>query len=163
MLTVLACDPGATGGFALVRFWEDKDPEILDALPTPLLYVNDRPILDARELRSRFDDWFLSKMVIELVGAMPKQGVTSMFQFGKMYGAADAAMRMLSRGELHYITPQRWKKAMGLTGRTKNGSLELATEIYGPDAAKEYWPRKKDDGGAEAALLAYYIVRMHKD
>ncbi|MCY4584104.1 MAG: hypothetical protein OXE50_15105, partial [Chloroflexi bacterium] len=47
-----------------------------------------------------------------------------------------------------------WKKDMGLTS-SKELSRKVATEIF-PEAAKLYWPRKKDEGLAESALLCYY-------
>lgn len=88
---------------------------------------------------------------IEKVGSMPKQGVTSMFNFGRTLGFAYAMV--VGSGKPHtFITPQSWKKTIGISGDDAEVSRRRAGQLL-PHAV-EFWPRKKDDGMAEAALIA---------
>ena len=93
------------------------------------------------------------EIVVEAVHSMPAQGVASSFKFGMAYGAA-LAMAERFNSPWHLVTPQKWKKEMGLSS-DKNDSLELAREL---------WPiapllRKLDNGRAEALLLAEWLRR----
>jgi len=52
------------------------------------------------------------------------------------------------------VTPQKWKKEMGLTA-DKNESLEMARKLW-PNAPLT---RKMDNGRAEALLMAEWLRR----
>ena len=89
---------------------------------------------------------------IEKVGAMPGQGVTSMFSFGRSYGillGCAAGLQM----QTTVITPQMWMRALNCQ-KGKDGNRQRACEIF--PAYAQMFARKKDDGRADAALLAYY-------
>ena len=58
-------------------------------------------------------------VTIELVHAMPGQGVTSMFKFGMGYGAVRQAFCKMTTDFVH---PKTWQKAMGMTPRDKKES-----------------------------------------
>jgi len=89
---------------------------------------------------------------IERVGAMPGQGVTSMFSFG--YSAGFVYGLVVAAGKPHtFITPQSWKKIVGLSGSSGDQSRARASQLM-PECAS-FWARKKDEGIAEAALIAY--------
>jgi Holliday junction resolvasome RuvABC endonuclease subunit len=89
--------------------------------------------------------------VVEAVHSMPNQGVASSFKFGTAYGGAIAlAERLKCPWEL--VTPQVWKKALKLDS-DKNKSMVLARELW-PTAPLK---RQKDNGRAEALLLAYWL------
>ena len=51
------------------------------------------------------------------------------------------------------ITPQRWQKAMEVRGG-KDGSRERAMQLF--PMQSDLFKRKKDDGRADAALIALY-------
>lgn len=90
--------------------------------------------------------------VLEQVHAMPKQGVSSTFRFGQCYGALQ--MAVVGHGyEVHDVTPQKWKKHFGLSN-DKGVSRSVASQRF-PQCA-ELFKRVKDDGRAEAALMALY-------
>ena len=94
------------------------------------------------------------QVALEVVHAMPKQGVSSSFKFGVAYGIALSLVdRLLCPA--HLVTPQKWKKDMGLTS-DKRTSLKMA---------REFWPnapltRQKDNGRAEALLIAEWARRF---
>jgi len=92
--------------------------------------------------------------VIEAVHSMPGQGVSSSFKFGMAYGAAISIMERLHCPWM-LVTPHKWKKDMGLTS-DKNESLDMARELW-PRAPLE---RKKDNGRAEALLMAEWLRRQ---
>jgi len=91
--------------------------------------------------------------VIESVHSMPNQGVSSSFKFGIAFGMSIAIMERL-HCPWTLVTPQKWKKDMGLTS-DKNESLTMARELW-PNAPLT---RKKDNGRAEALLMAEWARR----
>mgnify|MGYP003139274177 CR=1 FL=1 len=94
--------------------------------------------------------------VIEDVWARPGEGVVSSFRFGRGRGIFEGLLVALRIPQV-YVAPVKWKRAMGLIGQDKNASRELAMKIA-PEHAS-YFKRKKDDGVAEALLLAEYMHR----
>jgi len=93
------------------------------------------------------------EIIIEMVHSMPGQGVSSSFKFGMAFGAAIAITERFNC-VWHMVTPQKWKKALQLDS-DKNKSLDLARQLW-PEAPLL---RKKDNGRAEALLLAEYLRR----
>jgi crossover junction endodeoxyribonuclease RuvC len=90
---------------------------------------------------------------VEDVHAMPGQGVTSMFAFGRACGAVDGVLAALGISTT-YVTPQRWKKAAGLIGSDKDAARSRAIQL---------WPKwdalsKKGAGQAlaDAALIGTF-------
>jgi crossover junction endodeoxyribonuclease RuvC len=88
-------------------------------------------------------------VVIERVGAMPGQGVTSMFNFGYGAGVIEGICAALFIPYFH-VLPQTWKRQMGI-GADKTACREMAQKLW-PGAADRF-KRVKDDGRADAALL----------
>lgn len=83
---------------------------------------------------------------------MPGQGVSSMFAFGRAVGVLEGA---LGAHKIPYsrIPPQEWQRGMRVRGG-KDGARERAMALF-PAKAGDF-ARKKDDGRADAALLAAY-------
>ena len=96
--------------------------------------------------------------ILEKVSARPKQGVVSVFRFGECYGAIQMAIAA-SELELKYVTPQTWKRYFGLTS-DKDTSMALACQRFPKHA--HYFKRKKDDGRAEATLIALWGSEVFK-
>lgn len=67
---------------------------------------------------------------IEIVHAMPKQGVTSTFTFGKGYGGLRMAL-IASGIPFREVQPRAWQKELGcLTGGDKNVSKRKAQQLF---------------------------------
>ena len=158
-VSILAIDPGQTGAFVVVD-WPvpspgiKPGPRIRTALPMPLVTVSKKKALDVAAVL----EWLpvISSIhigVVENVHSMPKQGVASSFQFGRMFGAAETIIYLIDQQA--YVSPRTWKRALNLSS-DKHASMDLATRIFGRNAAQRWWPRGKDEGIAEAALLAHY-------
>lgn len=64
---------------------------------------------------------------IEQVGAMPGQGVTSMFTFGKSAGFAEGVIRALGI-KYQLVRPQIWKKEFGLN-TDKQKSIDVCPKV----------------------------------
>ena len=95
--------------------------------------------------------------IVEQVGVMPRQGISSAFSFGWSTGAAvTAAAASCQSEEVVRVTPAKWKGWYGLSS-DKRASLELAN-AYWPD---EMWKVLANDGIAEAALMCQWYVDMH--
>lgn len=140
-------DPGATGCVALIH---DAGHELMDWPGDPALVV---PRL--ADWQARFD---VRLAALEKVGAMPGQGVVSMFSFGQNVGTWHGILAAL---HIPYVCPrpQDWQR--GLVDRkagkdTKAAALASARRLF-PDAALG---RKKDHGRADALLLAWWARRQ---
>lgn len=149
-MLVLGVDPGASGGLALVRDCGTEGYEIVAATKMPTTQVRGKVSFDPVAA----DKWLgdlpaIGLGIIEFVSAMPKQGVASSFQFGRMFGGAEAWLS-LTCNSIRYAPAGPWKRKLGLSS-DKKASLALATRLFG---SNEYWPRVSDEGVAEAALLA---------
>lgn len=155
---VLAIDPGLTGGIAKLLI----DGRLEWAMHMPTMEVQKgKKSLDLRELARIIDAGStpnLAGSYIELVGAMPGQGVTSMFRFGYAAGAA-AACLYSTFAPVSTIAPAAWKRNVGI----KPGAGKDASRA----AARNLWPQHmnlfaqvKDDGPADAALIGLAGLRM---
>lgn len=95
---------------------------------------------------------------VESVSAMPGQGVTSMFNFGKGFGWI---LGTLEAYDVPYelIRPQKWKKEFSVTS-DKNTSIAVCKRMF-PHVSllPTERCRKDNDGMAEALLIAEYARR----
>jgi crossover junction endodeoxyribonuclease RuvC len=160
-MIVLGIDPGLSGAIALID--TDLDHVEVEDIPTFKLTRNGKVKneIDISSLARSIDAWNnynIDHCFIEAVGAMPGQGVSSVFSFGKTFGillgivAANFIPTTL-------VTPQTWKRALKVPA-DKDGARARASQID-PYAAV-YWPLKKHDGRAEAFLIAHYGVTVSK-
>jgi crossover junction endodeoxyribonuclease RuvC len=97
------------------------------------------------------------RLTIEDVHAMPHQGVTSSFNFGRSFGVVLGVVSALGFA-YNLVSPQKWKREFGLIGADKDASTWLAKKLF-PGAA-EFMTKKSHHGRAEALLLAEYGRRM---
>ena len=149
-MLIYGIDPGFTGAIAL--YWPDTGKlEVHDMPvmknPKGKTIINPHGVLDILA-----NEGGKSLAVIEQVSAMPGQGVSSMFRFGEGYGHLQMACAA-SKLPLQYVTPASWKRHFGLTS-SKGLSRGLAMQRF-PDQAQQF-SRVKDDGRAEASLIALF-------
>jgi crossover junction endodeoxyribonuclease RuvC len=151
----IGIDPGLSG--AIVAIFPDGAIELHDM---PVLEVKKKQTLNYSGLAhiiQRYSTEGDCMAAIELVGAMPGQGVSSMFKFGQCYGAALATLASL---QIPYqtITPPVWKRAYRLVGCEKDEARARALELF-PQCIADL-KLKKHHGRADALLLAEYGRRM---
>ena len=153
-MRALGADPGLTGAVAVV-----ENGRLQCARRLPVMETRRGQMLDAAELAR----WLNGRpavdvVVIERAQAMPRQGVASSFNYGRACGALDAVLRLACpEARMEWVAPSSWKRALGLNA-DKNRSLAEATLRFGEAARREYWPRKSDNGVAEASLLAAWAA-----
>ena len=157
----MGIDPGAFGAVAIL----DKDSRELFVIDMPTVKVKRGPRVviqvDAHALADalRLHVTSETKALIEKVHAMPGQGVSSMFSFGRAAGIIEGVLAGFSV-PFELIPPATWTKSMRTFGG-KDGSRQRAQELF-PDYA-HLFARKKDDGRAEAALLACYAAEREDE
>ena len=99
---------------------------------------------------------------VEKVGAMPGQGVTSMFSFGKSAGFIEGVLESF---DIPYqlVPPQTWKRSFSLLHIDKKASIETCKHLFpGINILPTERCRKESDGIAESALIAMYAKRKLK-
>ena len=96
---------------------------------------------------------------VEQVHAMPKQGVSSTFAFGKAAGFIEGVLRA-NRIAYQLIQPQRWKKEYSLGKKDKAESIAVCKKLF-PNVSLLPTAKctKDSDGMAEALLMAEYARR----
>lgn len=142
-MTFIGIDPGKKGSLALLE--DDK----VSIFP----FFEDTYI----DVLSKVDP-HNAVCCLEHVGAMPGQGVTSMFHFGENFGFIQGVLRAY-KIPFELVRPQKWKKEFSITG-DKNSSIQVCKRLF-PEVNLLPTPRckKEDDGMAEAALMALYAQR----
>lgn len=163
---ILGIDPGLSGAIAFYDLTHHRLQQVTD-MPLIPHQTNkkgpERRVLDAVALATLIDAYSRRTIlaVIEDVSAMTYvdkhgetrgQGAASSFKFGKAAGIVHGICAACYIPILP-VKPAIWKSLMGLS-RDKDLSRSHASKLF-PDHAQN-WQRKKDDGRAEAALLAYF-------
>ena len=158
-MLILGIDPGSSGGLAVVENNLNALPNIVLALRMPTITIYGKKIIDTKKIAKELKNYEIDISIIEKVHAMPRQGVTSSFQFGRNFGGIETLSYLFSK-RVDYVAPAIWKKSLGL-GPSKKDSLDLARLKFGES---NLWNIKSNDGVAEAALLAlFWIEKFNKN
>jgi len=145
-MLVIGIDPGSASGAVA---WVSSDGRA---------GVSDLPLiagaLDPHALRSLLRDTPepATAVYVERVSAMPKQGVSSTFKFGRAVGAIWATVALAGL-RLELVTPAVWKRWARI-GREKELARALAIRRF-PALAHDM-ARKKDADRAEALLIGAF-------
>lgn len=151
---VLGVDPGLSGALALLSTCRTII-EIHD-IPTVKDKAGKRHVnMPALAMIFTKIESKIEFALVEDVGAMPNQGLSSTFKFGEIKGVLIGMLSAHYIPQL-YIRPAVWKMAMGLS-RDKQLSIDLATKLY-PNH-KHLWPLKKNNDRCEALLLAHFGLK----
>lgn len=153
---IVGIDPGLSGALFFINP-EGTTGEAVDA-PVHLLKRGGKAKreLDIVALLNILGRHPISHAFVELVGPMPRQGVSSVFSFGKSYGVVLGAVAACHI-PLTLVSPVQWKRALQVP-RSKDGARARASQLL-PEAAHQ-WPLQRHDGRAEAALIGLYGVRQ---
>ena len=141
----LGFDPGKDGSMAIIG------PHLV---PSAVAFDKAVYVRELWSLKRQFELF----AVVEHVGAMPGQGVTSCFSFGESFGWLQGVLDAM---EIPYelVRPQKWKKEFSCTS-DKNTSIAVAQRLFpGVDLRRTPQCRKPHDGKAEALLIASYAAR----
>ncbi|HEY0834654.1 MAG TPA: hypothetical protein VGE72_12165 [Azospirillum sp.] len=158
-MMILGVDPGLSGALALVS---DAGLECVEDVPTLELRRGGKTKRepDLVRLGAMVGGWAalgIDAAYVEQVNAMPGQGVSSMFAFGKVYGGILGVLAAHCI-PTHLVVPGTWKKAVGIKqGAGKDASRAKALQLWPAHGA--LFARVRDDGRAEASLIGLYGVR----
>lgn len=143
----IGIDPGKSGGIAFI----DTEISVSETVP-----YSDKALIAL--CKNASDHNFDAVCCLEKVGAMPGQGVVSMFSFGQSVGYIKGVLESF-KIPYQEIAPQKWKREFGLTS-DKAQSAEICRKLF-PDVSLLATPRckKPHDGMAEALLMAEYARR----
>jgi crossover junction endodeoxyribonuclease RuvC len=157
MARALGLDPGIRGGLAIV----DSARGLLAAIDIPTVGVGAAERVDVLAVA----EWIRAQQpgiaYVERSQAMPRQGASSGFKYGRATGALEAAI-ILALVPLEVVEPPAWKKAFRLRGKEKEAARQRALELF--PAAHALLARKRDHGRAEAALIALFGLKgFHRE
>jgi Holliday junction resolvasome RuvABC endonuclease subunit len=153
---VLGVDPGIHGGLAIVAVEDGAAPWLVEAIDIPVIGTNAKERVDVAAIRDFIDRHQPVRDLIERAQAMPKQGASSGFKYGRATGAIEATITLCSI-PVEIVEPSVWKRFWRLSGKDKEGGRQQALQLF--PAAHAALARKKDHGRAEAALIALYGAR----
>lgn len=154
----IGIDPGLDGALAVI----DTDRDAVEIFDTPTVTVKTtkgtKREYDLSTMATRLRTVRLnlqsSIAVIEKVHSMPGQGVRSMFSMGYGVGAWEGLLAGIGI-PYRRVAPQTWQKLMlADEGRGKDAARLQAQRLFPATAAM--FARKKDDGRADAVLIAEY-------
>lgn len=154
MSRIIGIDCGLNGAIAVL---DDGQLVSVHDMPTLTVDINKKskrqvsPNLLAILIESIKPD----SAIVERPAARPGQGVTAMFGFGRSLGVVEGVLAGFSV-PVTYVAPATWTKSMGKTAG-KDASRLRAVELF-PSMA-DYFKRVKDDGRAEATLIAMWGIK----
>ena len=145
MKAYVGIDPGKSGAIAIILQDGTVETYTFDAN----VYVHTLRFLSQK---------YTPICCLEKVGAMPGQGVVSMFNFGHNFGFIEGLLQAYGV-PYQLVPPQTWKKEFSLTS-DKAKSIEVCQKLF-PNAnlMATNRSRKPNDGIAEAVLMAEYARR----
>lgn len=149
MKTILGIDPGMKGAMS---FYDGVELLIYDM---PTFEIKGRNHLDAQKIKEILIQQKPDFCCIEKLTPMPKAGGLQGFSMGKTEGFWLGIFTGLNI-PFTEIRPAQWKKTVQCPA-DKDGARMRASQLL-PNFSHN-WDRKKDDGRAESALIAYYGLR----
>ena len=152
-MIVLGIDPGLNGGLAAVLLEERKRPVLLEAIDIPTTGEAAKRRVHVPRVLGFIAKHNPTQGIIERAQAMPDQGASSGFIYGRAVGALEASVAGMQI-PLRVIEPRKWKEYFGLIKTTKEESRLYAIGAF--PGGEQFMLRKMDHGRAEAALIALY-------
>ena len=153
-MLILGIDPGATGAAALVNQSTGNCLAMRDLCAAPQLNA-----FNIKQLKYEQHEVVA---VLEKAQPMPRQGVVSVFGYGKTCGVIEGILACLNV-RIHFVAPGKWKRDLGLIrakteelSTFKRRSLDMARRLF-PDQELHL---QKHHNRAEALLIAEWARRF---
>lgn len=124
----IGIDPGSSGAVVVM----DESNNVISSLNMPTVKVGQKNRVNGAAVAAFLRQFLITNEAhayLEQVGAMPGQGVASMFTFGHAAGVVEGVLHGLG---IPYtlVTPQAWKKRAGLIGTDKDAARSRAVQLY---------------------------------
>jgi len=161
-MLIIGIDPGISGALC---FFEDGKVEEMLEMPVMAEGKKNKRQINGPQLYNEISkrvNKFQKKdviVIIEQVSAMPKQGVTSMFNFGQSFGVLKGICSAMQLS-MHFVRPAKWKKYFNLIKTEKDASRTKVIEIF-PYVSSQL-SKKKDSNKADAVLIASFFYNTYK-
>lgn len=145
-MNILGIDPGVKGAIALFDT-QERRVSVID-MPDTTSALHDAVSALPPVAVCMLEKPYYPKVI----------GTKNVARIAEAYGKIISALTW--RGiPINEVRPAEWKAALNLSAH-KAASREKASQVFPDDA--EIWARIKDDGRAEASLLAWYGLRFVK-
>jgi crossover junction endodeoxyribonuclease RuvC len=154
-MRVLGVDPGINGGLSVIEITDAAAPVLVGCIDIPVIGFGAKERVDVAAIRNFIEEHKPIRALIERAQAMPRQGASSGFKYGRAVGAIEATIALCSL-PAEIIEPSTWKRHWHLPGKDKESGRQKALQLF-PNAHAAL-ARKRDHGRAEAALIALYYV-----
>lgn len=152
MNRIVGIDPGVSGAIAIVF---GRDVTCHD-MPT-IEIRGKRHVCPSglRDILATVDMEGIDAIVLEHVQGVQGTGATSAFSFGRSFGLVEGVVAGMTI-PLTLVRPQVWTKDLNLS-RDKGAHRQAAINLFPKHA--DLFSRVKDDGRADATLLAHWYIR----
>lgn len=151
-MIILGVDPGLSGGLSAVQAFPGQSVRLLASISIPTHGEKAKRRVDVAPVIGFIFSQKPDHAFIERAQAMPEQGSSSGFHYGRAVGALEATIEGMQI-PLTVIESTAWKKAHSLIKCGKEDSRQRALRLFpGTDA----FARKLDHNRAESALIAWY-------
>lgn len=127
---IIGIDPGCSGAIVVMA----PDGKYIEHMNMPTMKVGAKSRVNGAATasflrRQAYETEGECVAYLEQVGAMPGQGVSSMFTFGHAVGVVEGILQGLMV-PYTLVTPQAWKKTAGLIGSDKDAARSRAIQLY---------------------------------
>lgn len=165
-MIVVGVDPGLSGGLAAVQRIATGGILFREAIDVPVVGEAAKRRIDVAGVLGFLQRHQPDQALIERAQAMPDQGASSGFIYGRAVGALEACIVGMQI-PITIIESTAWKKAHAIsrngremtTAQVKEMSRQRAIQLF---PSTDAFARKADHGRAEAALIAWYGLMLHR-
>lgn len=142
-------DPGCSGAIVVIN----EHGAYISHLSMPTVKVGTKARVNGAQVATFLLQYrgLIAHAYLEQVGAMPGQGVSSMFTFGHAAGNVEGVLQGMFV-PYSLVTPQAWKKSAGLIGSDKDAARSRAIQLYPSLRALD--AKAKGQALADALLIA---------
>ena len=93
-MKILGIDPGVHGGLAVIDVVDGTSPQLVDAIDLPLTGVKAKERIDALAVAEWIHGHQPQHACVERGQAMPRQGASSGFKYGRAVGSLEAVVSL---------------------------------------------------------------------
>ena len=138
---------------AVVAIANGAAPVLVECIDIPVVGTGAKERVDVAAIRNFIDRHRPVRTLIERAQAMPRQGSSSGFKYGRAVGAIEATVALCSI-PMEIVEPSAWKRFWHLPGKDKEAARQKAVQLF--PGAHAVLARKRDHGRSEAMLVALY-------
>ncbi len=151
-MKTIGIDPGLTGGIAI---FDGREFEAVYDMPTMTKITGKGNMVDAAALKTIIHLNTPADIWVEDVTSLPRSGSQAAFSFGRSLGVIEGVSAGMP---VNYIRSNKWMKFFSLTSKKKSPGCTISLAKLKYPATRDYLTRAKDDGRADAILIAAYAV-----